>query len=202
MAEIDSHASGTRAEILRAAHGLFSHYGFAKTNVSEIADACGMSPANLYRYFRNKQAIGLAVVERHFRDSEAAMEAVLAAGAMRAEARIRGLVHAGVGHLVREMQQNPRLIELAEFLCSNEEGLTLLAGHIGWRRRRIAAELARGMAAAEIRAAEPEALAESLDLATKAFWMPFALARWRDISTVPGELDAVLDLVFEGLRPR
>ena len=52
----------TRYEILRHAEDLFGHYGFSKTNMADIAERAKMSPGNLYRYYRNKQAIGLAVV--------------------------------------------------------------------------------------------------------------------------------------------
>lgn len=197
-----SAAEATRHEILRHSVDLFSHYGFLKTNISDIAGRAGMSPANLYRYFRNKQAIGLAVVDQHFQQSRAAIEGSLVLPGGTAEERVRAIVRTGVGHMVDELVENPKIIELAEFLCSIEEGLALLSDHIGWRRRAIAKELAEGMASGEIRQADPERLGEALLLATKVFWMPFSLVRWNDLSTVPDELEMVLDLVFEGLRTR
>ena len=46
-----------RSQIVEAAHSRFSHYGYGKTTMAEIAADIGMSAANLYRYFKNKQEI-------------------------------------------------------------------------------------------------------------------------------------------------
>ena len=50
-------AQETRKRILDEARGLFRTYGYAKTTVADIAQACGMSPANVYRFFASKAAI-------------------------------------------------------------------------------------------------------------------------------------------------
>ena len=46
-----------REAILDAAQARLLRFGYHKTTMSEIADDAGMSAANLYRYFRNKQDI-------------------------------------------------------------------------------------------------------------------------------------------------
>ncbi len=50
--------------ILDAAETRFADYGYAKTTMAEIATDCGMSVGNLYRHFKNKEAIALASIER------------------------------------------------------------------------------------------------------------------------------------------
>ena len=50
-------AEDTRERILHVARDHFRTYGYAKTTVADIAKACGMSPANVYRFFPNKVAI-------------------------------------------------------------------------------------------------------------------------------------------------
>ncbi|RKZ70931.1 MAG: hypothetical protein DRQ48_05135 [Gammaproteobacteria bacterium] len=45
------------SQIVEAAHNRFRHYGYGKTTMAEIAADIGMSAANLYRYFKNKQDI-------------------------------------------------------------------------------------------------------------------------------------------------
>ena len=47
------------ARILAAAYARFQRFGFGKTTMAEIAGDCGMSAANLYRYFENKEDIGV-----------------------------------------------------------------------------------------------------------------------------------------------
>lgn len=196
----DSQTAATRAQILAAAQDLFRHYGFGKTNMSDIAARTGMSPANLYRYYRNKQAIGLAVVQAHFAAEAEAVGAAMAAAGRDPEATIRAVVHASVRHTVAAMDENPKLIELADFVCDHEEGRRLLDRHLGWLRQTIAGEIGRGMERGSLAPGDPLARAAALMNATKAFCMPFSLARWRDRATIPTELEAVLDLVFAGVR--
>ena len=43
--------------ILEAAVKRFGEYGYNKTTMAEIADDAGMSAANIYRYFKNKEEI-------------------------------------------------------------------------------------------------------------------------------------------------
>ncbi len=51
----------TRDRILVEAERVFRAYGYAKTTVADIAKACGMSPANVYRFYESKAAINEAI---------------------------------------------------------------------------------------------------------------------------------------------
>lgn len=53
-----------RVEILDAAEICFSRTGFHQTSMNEICVEAGMSPGNLYRYFRSKEAIIAGIAER------------------------------------------------------------------------------------------------------------------------------------------
>ena len=193
-------AEAMRSEILRHAHDLFCHYGFNKTNIGDIAACCGMSPGNLYRYFRNKQAIGLAAVAQYFASAEAAMAAEIASPGGPAEVRIRRFLTTGVAHIVDELGRNPKIVELAEFLCEDDEGLVLLDAHIAWKRTLLIAEFERGIASGELAIDDPAKTAATLLMGLKIFWMPMTLIRWRDPSTIMPELDDLLELMFSGLR--
>ncbi len=46
--------------ILEAAVNRFSEYGYNKTTMAEIAEDAGMSAANIYRYYKNKEEIAAA----------------------------------------------------------------------------------------------------------------------------------------------
>lgn len=50
-----------RDQIVDAAHHHFSHYGYAKTTVTDLAKAIGFSKAYIYKFFDSKQAIGEAI---------------------------------------------------------------------------------------------------------------------------------------------
>src|SRR5204862_6993317 len=53
-----------RDEILVAAQSCFARAGFHQTSMQEICTEAGMSPGNLYRYFRSKEDIIAAIAER------------------------------------------------------------------------------------------------------------------------------------------
>ena len=53
-----------RERILDAAQGCFISSGFHAASMSSIAETAGMSAGLIYRYFANKNAIILAIVER------------------------------------------------------------------------------------------------------------------------------------------
>jgi len=50
-----------REQIVEAAGEHFSHYGYDKTTVSDLARAIGFSKAYIYKFFDSKQAIGEAI---------------------------------------------------------------------------------------------------------------------------------------------
>ena len=50
-----------REQIVAAAAEHFSHYGYAKTTVSDLAKSIGFSKAYIYKFFDSKQAIGQAI---------------------------------------------------------------------------------------------------------------------------------------------
>lgn len=53
-----------REEILEAAERLYQSIGFEKTTIGDVARDLGMSPANLYRSFPNRQALDEAIAGR------------------------------------------------------------------------------------------------------------------------------------------
>ncbi len=160
-----------------------------------------MSPGNLYRYFRNKQAIGIAVTERFFAASEAAILAAMDAAGPEPEARIRALLRVGLGQMLEKMARTPKIMELVEFICGeDEEPYAVLARHLAFKREQLMAELARGMVMGRFREAPVYPTAVNLLHALKAFMMPQSLAAWRDKSTIRSEFEGVLDLIFTGVR--
>ena len=57
-------AADRRSEILSAAQTCFARSGFHQTSMQEICSQAGMSPGNLYRYFRSKEDIIAGIAER------------------------------------------------------------------------------------------------------------------------------------------
>jgi AcrR family transcriptional regulator len=68
-----------RDQIVEAAEAHFSHYGYDKTTVSDLAKAIGFSKAYIYKFFDSKQGIGEAICAKTLSTLLAAVEEAVAA---------------------------------------------------------------------------------------------------------------------------
>lgn len=66
-----------RAEIIRAARGLFQRYGLLKTTMEEIAKAAGKGKSSLYYYYTNKDEIFDAVVQEDMEETFSQVKAAV-----------------------------------------------------------------------------------------------------------------------------
>jgi len=185
-----------RCQILRHAVELFSHYGYSKTNIGDIAKACNMSPGNLYRHFRNKQAIGEEAVREYLANEEAQMALIVADQSLSFEARFRKFFHHSVNSIVTELRSNPKMVELAAMVTQGNSGI--FAQHVTWKQQQVTTILSAGIETGEI-AGDPAKISFVLYDITKSFVTPSALIQM-DYDTIPVRLDAVLDLALKGMR--
>jgi AcrR family transcriptional regulator len=65
-----------RDRILKAAQQSFIKHGFHAAGMAGIAAAAGMSPGLIYRYFANKNAIILAIIERQLAEKSANIDSL------------------------------------------------------------------------------------------------------------------------------
>ena len=178
---------------------LFSHYGFSKTNIGDIAKACSMSPGNLYRYFKNKQGIGEAVVQDYMNDEVASVEAVLADPSLDWEGRLRHLIVYAVENLIRQYKQTPKMVELSDMICEGNSGI--LARHVEWQRQTVRAQLAEGVQLGVLKI-NPDELDKTSGIvldSVRAFLIPKTLDQ-TDLDTVPERVEAILNLILLGLK--
>lgn len=59
-----------RDDILNAAMRVFVDKGYHATSVSNVAEAAGLAKGTLYIYFKSKEAMTKAIVDRHFAEVE------------------------------------------------------------------------------------------------------------------------------------
>ena len=65
-----------RTKIMSAAYNLIARYGYGKTTMADLAEACGMSPGILYRYFPGKLDIAEQLALQAFNEEVAALREV------------------------------------------------------------------------------------------------------------------------------
>jgi len=75
-------AKKTREALVRAGAKVFAEKGFDGAQTPDIAAAAGVSTGALYRYFKDKRALFIEVVEKHLATATAAIHAKLGALAL------------------------------------------------------------------------------------------------------------------------
>lgn len=198
--ERDPQTIATKCRIRDEAERLFGHFGYSKTSVSDIAKACSMSTGNIYRFFRNKQAVGISVVENYFDEQAQKMLDARHGTAGSTEAKMLATVGAGILHLVETMAGNPRIFEMAEFICEDPDGEAILDTHRRFKHQVLTELVAEGVEAGEFISDDPVRDGWTLLLVTTAFWMPQALVAWHDETMILDDLQDVLKMSLTGLK--
>jgi AcrR family transcriptional regulator len=98
----------------RAAH-LFAAKGYAATSMNEVGEACKLSKATLYHYFRDKDEMLVSIAEGHVLRLQAVVAEVMAESRP-AEARLRELIrrfvleYADAQHAHRVLTEDVRFL--------------------------------------------------------------------------------------------
>ncbi|MGR4876540.1 TetR/AcrR family transcriptional regulator [Pseudoxanthomonas sp. LARHCG66] len=102
-----------RDQIVVAATEHFSHYGYEKTTVSDLAKAIGFSKAYVYKFFESKQAIGEMICANCLAKIEQEILQAIEGVDPPAE-KLRKLFRASVEASQRLFFQDRKLYEIAE----------------------------------------------------------------------------------------
>lgn len=105
-----------RAAILAQAAALFAQRGYAATTMNDIAEACALSKATLYHYYRDKYALLVSICAEHVATLHALVVEV-EARALPPEARLRTLItrfvaaYADARHAHRVLTEDVRFLD-------------------------------------------------------------------------------------------
>lgn len=102
----------TRDQIVAAAYEHFSHYGYGKTTVSDLAKSIGFSKAYIYKFFQSKEAIGQAICGRCLSSIVEEVEAALV-GAGSATEKLRRFAERLTTRSVELFAKDRRIYEIA-----------------------------------------------------------------------------------------
>lgn len=199
-AALDSQTA-TRARIADAAERLFRTLGYQKTAVADIARECGMSPANVYRFFASKSAINEAITQRLLGGLVEEVEAI-AAGEGSAQARLRLAIRTLHERDIALFFQEKRLHDMVTAAMTEHWGVIeqFVEAILGaWTRL-----IAEGMARGEFRPMDPAHAAVMIKHCTMLWSHPLLIADCLGRGTEPeallADLDAALDLLMAGLK--
>lgn len=102
-----------RDQIVVAATEHFSHYGYEKTTVSDLAKAIGFSKAYVYKFFDSKQAIGEMICANCLKQLEQEIHQAIEGVEQPAE-RLRRLFKGSTEAHQRLFSQDRKLYEIAQ----------------------------------------------------------------------------------------
>jgi len=185
----------TRELILEAAGKRFTHYGYSKTTIAEIAADCEMSVGNVYRFFTNKEAIALAGAEQKMEEKASACEAVVDIHDA-AVTQLASYCHQRLAMTHGMACNSPHLNELVGLITErHQEVVQLYDGRV---QAAIESILERGIASGEMRDMDVAQSAAAIRVATFKYCIPTYMHQ--PIEVLQAELDGLISLIYQGLK--
>jgi len=187
----------TRNKIISAAGKRFAHYGYGKTTMAEIAKDCDMSVGNLYRFYKNKEAIAAAGAEACFLVKAESSEAANDRDQPAIE-QLSAFLIARLRYMHRFVSETPHMHEMVELVSTKHKSLLQYYENraIDYMAGIIESAQQRG----EVRAGDPLDMARNLYRAMISFNMP--LCMFGALDEKEAQLRSLLEMFFRGLENR
>lgn len=186
-----------RDQIVEAAREHFSHYGYEKTTVSDLAKSIGFSKAYIYKFFDSKQAIGEAISSKTLSSIVAAVEEAVA-GALTPTDKLRRMFKILVTTSMSLFFNDRKLYDVAAYACGEQWPS---ARAYRERIRQILAEIVRaGRESGEFERKTPlDETVQAIDLVIQPYVDPLLLQYNLDVAEeAPAKLSS---LVLRSLTP-
>jgi AcrR family transcriptional regulator len=167
----------TRARILKEAERLFRHFGYSKTTVADIADACGMSSANVYRFFASKSQINEAICNLIISDLEGQLRKIAIADAPASE-RLTRFIELIARHTVETFVQEKKVHDMV--VVALEEQWGSIERHLQVTTAMIADIIASGIASGEFKPQDPQLAAKCVHCSLAGLKHPVVVAQCRN----------------------
>jgi len=129
-----------REMILAQAAALFARGGYPGTSMNQVAEACGLSKATLYHYYRDKYALLVSIAEDHVTRLQGIVGAALAEE-QTPQGQMRALVRRLVEEYANAQNEHRVLTEDVKFLEAEDRDRIL------GKEREMVAAFARVVAA-------------------------------------------------------
>ena len=184
---------------MNAAWERFVQYGFVKTTMAEIARDCGMSAANLYRFFKSKQDIGAALAGRCMAEKELRLQAVVDQPGISSAERLHVFALTIFDYMYTQCLGTPRINELIESVCM--ERSEMVTQHMQAMQMLISRILVSGKHNKEFAVKNVAATAAAIQAALIIFTIPHAVHLYtrKEFEALAHD---VIDLVVRGIAKR
>ncbi len=188
-----------RELILDAALPRLLHFGYHKTTMAEIADDAGMSAANLYRYFENKQEIVAECTSRCMDERLQRLRAIAEDSRRSAARRLRDYALELVDDSHALAGADSRVGELVDMITRERPALVHAKNDVHCAL--IARIIADGQKQGEFDVNDVDAAARHLHAALTLFEVPLFVGLY-ERDEFDRRARGVVDLLIKGLRRR
>lgn len=186
----------SRVKILTEAERLFRHYGYSKTTMSDIADGCGMSAANLYRFFPSKLALVEAICTRITSELERQLYTIVRADEP-ASVRLRLFINEIHQHTLENLLDHRKVHEMV--VVAMEEQWHAVRAHLDRVALYIGEIIKDGIASGEFRQQDVRRAAKSVHSAMACLCHPMIVAQKLDDDERP-TADEMATLIVHALK--
>jgi AcrR family transcriptional regulator len=194
-----SEKDAVRTQIVDAAKKRFSHFGYAKTTMAEVATDCAMSPGNLYRFFPGKLDIAEAIATEEYQKHLDHLRKVASNPKKTARERLHDFFFEELRRTFHKLESDPRAYEMAVVI--SREKPEFANWMLAQEREILTALLEDGNRLGEFASPKPVGCAEHIQSALMKFRYPQLWSKL-PLDKLEAELEGVMDLVIDGLSPR
>lgn len=192
-------APSSKVAILDAAEEIFAERGYRETTVADIAKQAGMSPANLYRHFENKEDIAAGCAHRRIEKKNMAMREVLDKKRLTATERLEEFIVALLRYTHEDTQLRPKMVQMVEVVLSSRP--EVIHDMLATIQSMIAEILAQGNAQKEFAVENIVAMAENIFTAIAVFYTPLFMHLY-PLPEFERRARAIAALLVQGLARR
>jgi AcrR family transcriptional regulator len=195
MAEKDN----IREQIVQAAKKRFSHFGYAKTTMAEVANDCAMSPGNLYRFYPGKLDIAEAIATEDYTKHLDHMRKLAVTPGKLAPERLHDLLFEELRRTYHKLEKDPRAYEMA--LVISRERPEYANWMLGEERKILVGLMDEAERRGEYVPEDKEFTAEMIQAATMKFRYPQLWSKLT-LPKLERELEGVIQLLINGICPK
>lgn len=189
----------TCQEIVQAARERFSHFGYCKTTMSEIARDCNMSPGNIYRFFTAKLDIAEQIAEENTDKRLENARRIIRDKNLSAGEKLRAFLFDALRVTYRALDEDPRVVHIAEMI--SRERPEFSDRQLAKERALIAEILSLGNASGDFDVDDILFTARMIQAVTLKYKYP-QLHSTLPLPQLEQELTGVLNLIVFGLNAR
>jgi AcrR family transcriptional regulator len=187
-----------REQIVEAAKKRFSHFGYAKTTMAEVATDCSMSPGNLYRFFPGKLDIAEAIATEDYSKHLDHLRKIAVSPTRNARERLHDLLFEELRRTYHKLEKDPRAYEMARVISQERPEFA------NWmheqERKILVALMDEAEKRGEFHIENKEFVAEMVQSATMKFRYPQLWSKLT-LPKLERELEGVIALLFDGMCP-